>query len=174
MNEYKFQLKQSIDQLYNVFEKFPLQVNIAGCPCCINDEEKSKLHSKPLDELTQEELRPFLFASQTTIGDENDFKHFLPRILELVIEEDFIGFPEFIIGHIKYLKFQNWSLAEQDTIKFFLMSWWNYELAKEYEEYMPFYRVVDCITAINQLDDNSINYLEVGLKNKSIHVFWYW
>ena len=169
MNEYQELLTQSIHTLYEVFEKYPIKTKIEGCPCCISDQEESRLHTNPLHELTQEDLRPFIFASQTTIGDANDFKHFLPRILDLITKENFIGLPEVIIGHIKYLDFKQWPLAEQEAIEIFLLNWWNHELAIEYEEYMPFYNVVDCLTSINRLEDDFIKYLEAGLKNKSVN-----
>lgn len=168
--EYELSLNQSVSQLYKVFESYPLKPKIKGCPCCISDAGELKFHSKSLNELTENDLLPFIYASQSTVGDLEDFKHFLPRILELIVKGK--GLPNVIMSYIKknyYAQFIEWPLLEQEAIVNFLQSWWDYELSADHDEYLPSSELRDCIEAINKLDDDCVKFLEFGLMNKSAY-----
>ena len=43
------------------------------------------LSSAPLRELTGDQLGPYASWAMTTVGEVDDYRHFLPRILELAI-----------------------------------------------------------------------------------------
>jgi hypothetical protein len=95
-------LKKSIENLYSVFSKYEIRSFIEGCPCCVSDRDKEKIHSKELRELEEEDLSRYAFKAMTTWGNVDDFKHFLPRILELCIDHDLGIHPFGIFGKLKY------------------------------------------------------------------------
>ena len=43
------------------------------------------LSAVPLRELTGEQVGPYSGWAMTTVGNERDYRHFLPRILELAV-----------------------------------------------------------------------------------------
>jgi len=51
-----------------------------GCPCCVSNEDKEKLHTKELRLLEESDISRYAFRALTTWGDIDDFKHYLPRI----------------------------------------------------------------------------------------------
>ena len=77
-------LKISIESLYSIFSIYPFKSTMDGCPCCVSDSDKEKIHTKQLRELDGDDLSRYAFKAMTTWGDTDDFKHYLPRIFELL------------------------------------------------------------------------------------------
>lgn len=125
MNE---SLKKSIENLYSVFSKYEIRSFIEGCPCCVSDRDKEKIHSMELRELEEEDLSRYAFKAMTTWGNVDDFKHFLPKILELCIDHDLGIQPFGIFGKLKYGKLEIWEYAEKEAVTTFLLEWWKYFL----------------------------------------------
>ena len=116
-------LQKSIENLYEVFAKYPLKEKIQGCPHCISDEADNVLHSKPLRKLMAEDLSYFAAKSMTTFGDEDDFKHFLPRLFELMSQGESVcnyG-EEILIGKLGYANWTEWNEVEKSAVENFLM-----------------------------------------------------
>src|SRR5687768_13278272 len=105
-------LKNSIENLYKSFSKYPLKEQIKGCPCCVGKQENRVLHSKTLRELSGEDLSFYGFKALTTFGDVEDFKHFLPRLFEITVEDDFAYDTAILFGKLKYADWQNWDEKE--------------------------------------------------------------
>lgn len=80
------ELNEAIERLYSTFGSYPLRDRIDSCPCCRGPQETRHLHTKTLRELSAEDHGLYAFRAMTTVGDVDDFRHFLPRILELVAE----------------------------------------------------------------------------------------
>jgi hypothetical protein len=76
-------------------------------------------------------LSRFAFKAMTTWGDENDFRHFLPRIFELLVVGAFEMSvdPETVIGKLDYGKWRKWPADERHVIEQFLAAWWRATLA---------------------------------------------
>ena len=73
----------AVKQLYAVFWSY--RANPAKwCPCCIDGEERRALETVPLRELTADQIGPFAGHALLTCGGIDDFKHYLPRIFELL------------------------------------------------------------------------------------------
>ncbi len=117
-------LKISIENLYEVFHKYPLKPKIAGCPCCVSDADRLTLHSKPLRDLKEDDISRYAFKAMSTWGDVEDFKHFLPRIFELMSTTDFAVDTFVILEKLDYGNWTGWEQEEQDAILDFLYSWW--------------------------------------------------
>lgn len=73
---------QAIQELYAAFAAVPKPKKIDGCRCCIDDKEVWTLLSKPLRSLSVNELSSYADSALLTVGSPEDYRYFLPRILE--------------------------------------------------------------------------------------------
>ena len=118
-------MKATIEDLYLTFSRYPLVPNIHGCPCCFNDADNALLHSKPLRELSADDLGRFAFKALSTWGDEDDLKHFLPRILELLPHElSRVCEAETVIGKLALGEWRAWPPDEVRSVSGYLHSLW--------------------------------------------------
>ena len=76
-------LKDSIDSLYAAFGDVPKPKKIDACPCCVEDKNLCTLLTKPLRELTPDDLSSYASSAFLTAGDVPDYLYFLPRILDI-------------------------------------------------------------------------------------------
>ncbi|MCC2547471.1 hypothetical protein LJY25_13530 [Hymenobacter sp. BT175] len=77
-------LLAAIENLYEVFARYPGNANMDGSPIYDDLAEwNAALFAKPLRELTDQDLTFFTGSVLLTWGGKDDLKHFLPRILEL-------------------------------------------------------------------------------------------
>jgi hypothetical protein len=113
--------KEAIETIYEVFSKYKLKVKIVGCQHCELENLEINLHQKNLKYLNWKDLGIYLFKAMTTFGDVNDFKHFLPRIFELFVE-DFYTSPidfEVLLSKLEYAHWYDWDNREKSSIKLF-------------------------------------------------------
>ncbi|SFQ01685.1 hypothetical protein SAMN04515668_1166 [Hymenobacter arizonensis] len=126
LDTFNSELGKSIEQLYEVFAKYPLNLSMDGSPLF---EEKIAqwnrlVAANPLRELSVDDLRIYHFKTMTTWGEVNDFKHFLPRIFELLAELP-IDFDEWVaLNKLNYGKYTSWPIPEQVAVQRFLMAFW--------------------------------------------------
>lgn len=121
-------IENAIKDLYAVFSKYPVNLEIDGCPCCVHNEHKTLLLSKPLKELGEKELSRYTSKAMTTWGRIEDYKYYLPRIFELSIKDN-LGVGEHIVfGKLDYANWLGWSKDEIDALKEFFNIWWEYNL----------------------------------------------
>jgi hypothetical protein len=115
MTHHDAQLAQAIETLYATFARYPLAPMIAGCDCCIFPEDHSGLAADPLRMLNNAALDKFAFKAMTTWGDTDDFKHFLPRLLEL---ETIDGLDTItpVSNKIVYADWPQWPAEERDAV----------------------------------------------------------
>lgn len=69
-------------KLYVVFSKYPRPTKVIGSPISVKPDADIKLTTKPLESLTKDDLNEYEFKAMTTWGTEEDYKYFLPAILE--------------------------------------------------------------------------------------------
>lgn len=158
------ELKKSIEQLYTTFAAYPFRTSMEGCPCCVYDIDKEKIKTKPLRHLNSEDLEKYAFKAITTWGNIDDFKHFLPRIFELLTKSELMVDDFIILGKLDYAKWTTWASNEQQVINDFLLFWWtNITKNKRYSEIGTFFEIYKLIHSIKPLldrwvinfDDNS-------------------
>ncbi len=129
MNE-QAALYEAIENLYATFAIYPLHYPVVGCPGCVSKADQERIASKALHQLDGYDLRRFVWKTMSTWGDENDFKHFLPRVLELMSDaQECRKLPDlFIIFHkLSYCK--TWLKQEQEAITSYLLTLWRWILA---------------------------------------------
>lgn len=157
-------LETSIVHLYSVFARYPLNPEMDGCSHCVSEEEQAILKTKPLRELTADELASFMWSSILTFGDEHDLKHFLPRILELMaVGTDYFPIDaEICLGRLREAGWNNWPVEEQLAVAHFLFTLWCNRLTTHPSEgtYISIYSL---LCAVAQITDNLKQYLDFWL-----------
>lgn len=116
-------LDDAIERLYSVFARYRRPALVEGCPCCVGAADQAKLHARPLRALGEEELRRYAFKALTTWGTEDDLRHFLPRILELVAQSGLGVAPQTVLGKLAYGRWERWPKDERAAIRAFLDAW---------------------------------------------------
>lgn len=123
-------LSISISRLYAVFAHYPLRPVIHGCDHCVFPEDQARLRSKPLHALTEQDLGKYLWQAMTTWGDREDFKHFLPRLLELMTApSEWRGDLWLVMSKLRYGDWQIWPESERESINGYLIAQWRLILA---------------------------------------------
>ncbi|MCC6724024.1 MAG: hypothetical protein IT258_05900, partial [Saprospiraceae bacterium] len=125
--EYKLNSRASIENLYTIFSAYPLKGRLHHCPCgCISEEQEREIYKAPLRQLSYENLGFYATKAMTTWGELNDYKHFLPRIIELYAANEYNGNIDLTDIHnkLKYGDWQNWPAAEQEGIKAAILHKW--------------------------------------------------
>ena len=120
-----------IQNIYSVFSKYQLNDKVTACYCdiCMTVEYSDYLHKMPLNELTADALNVYIACVGIDEGNCNDFKYFLPRILELLYKEtdtaDFSDFYIFIWGVLERIDYSTWEGDEQMVFINFFEIYWN-------------------------------------------------
>lgn len=150
-----------VDGLYAAFASHPLRDWTEPClHCSTTAEEEAALHATPLRELSPEALGSYASKAMTTWGDEREFTHFLPRILEILATQDF-GWPdiEIVFSKLRYAEWRAWPDHEQRAVDAFLLAKWQSTLA----ETDPVHTVEDVLCAIAQAADDLNPYLQAWI-----------
>lgn len=133
------ELAAAIEGLYAAFAGYPLPPEFKGCPCCHSEGHHLLLYSRPLRQLEPKDLEQYAGEALLTWGDENGFRHFLPRIFELSVLTDDFEFTDrpIVFEKLKHGEWRYWPDAEQKAIQRFLMTVWRTALEIAPEE-LPF------------------------------------
>src|SRR5215213_8574195 len=94
----------AIEDLYLVFRRYGLRSRLDACPCCTTHGDQARIESRSLRALTPADLEHYVSKAMTTWGDEDDFRHFLPRVLELAVSNDSLSFvdTELMLSKLAY------------------------------------------------------------------------
>lgn len=105
MDELQRNFQAAHEHLTKVFSKYPKPDHVDGCPCCIDESDYKSLK--------EGDLSRYLWDALYVWGGENDFKHYLPKLIEYVyIDKEDDTFH--IVNKIKYV--ENWKEDEIETI----------------------------------------------------------
>lgn len=117
-------LQHTIEKLYTVFEKYSAS-DLSGSPIYEElSEWNRQLLSKPLHELNEEDLSRFTFKAMTTWGSAIDFKHFLPRILDLTAAYRTPYDIGTVFDKLALADWRTWPEEEQSAVEEFLIHLW--------------------------------------------------
>jgi hypothetical protein len=78
-------LRAAVEGLYAAFAAYPLREDTNACACCHSTENEKRLHRKQLRQIGPDDLQQYANDALLVWGDVSDFKHFLPRIFELMM-----------------------------------------------------------------------------------------
>jgi hypothetical protein len=119
-------LKISIEKLYDIFAKYQGLSKLDGSPLYDDLETWNKqLRSKKLRELTNDDLSLFAGKVILTWGDENDYRFYLPRILELTAELKTPYDIWTLYSRLEDANWRTWNADEQKAINDFTIELWN-------------------------------------------------
>ena len=163
-------LKKATQNLYDTFGKYSVLGNLRlrSCECCVSDNEIRQLLSKPLDDLNQDDLRRFMSKAVTTYGNIQDYKHFLPRILELMqnLNSDFID--DFTTYEkLNYSEWETWDTKEIDAIDNYFLALWTKKIEDENASFYEIEGVLEIVKKYTGLD-KSLKIWEAHASKKSI------
>jgi hypothetical protein len=129
------QLKITVDKLYEVFSKIHGNSNMQGSPNYGDLEIWNQvLFSKPLRELSANDLSRFTGKAMTTWGNVDDYKHFLPRILELTAQLDTPYEVWIAFDKLEYGNWKAWEETEQKVIHEYMLLLWESLLKDDSEK----------------------------------------
>jgi hypothetical protein len=145
-------LRDSIARLYEVFARYDVKDPVEGCQHCTSEADDRLLRSKPLHELAPADLERYAFKAMTTLGSVADFKHFLPRLLELYAHDAMsVGTDiEVAFSKLTYAKWNEWPAPERDAVKAFLLAYWRMFLSVYPQEL----QIDSCVCAIGRASDD--------------------
>jgi hypothetical protein len=117
---------ETTEALYAAFAAYPRRAQIEGCPCCVAAADQLPLHRVPLRKLTADDLGRFAWKAMTTWGDAQDYRHFLPRILELSLADNTEPGLELglIASKLEYGGFAEWPAPERTAVAAWLREAW--------------------------------------------------
>ena len=120
-------LAEAIENLYRVAEKIPFKPDFAE-RCSPMGERQTlarMLCGDRLRELKADALNDYCAKAVTTMGDESDLKHFLPRIFELMATDvDMLSCGSMLFQKLQYCQWREWPEVEQVAIEHFLLAIW--------------------------------------------------
>jgi hypothetical protein len=117
-------MNDAIKGVYAAFCTYPHPRALQGCPCCTSGEAARPLVTKPLRALDSRDLEQYAFKALTTWGTVEDYKYFLPRIIELTMSGDLLWDIEMTLGKLAYGEFESWPLNERQAIENLLLDAW--------------------------------------------------
>ena len=118
-------LESALEALYATFNRYG-GTHLEGCPHCVSFEDSAALRRAPLRQLGGE-LDRYLFKAMTTWGSEEDFKHFLPRLLELYAASVDAWL---LCDELVYARWRSWAELEQRAVESYLLALWRAELTE--------------------------------------------
>ncbi len=114
------QLSASIEHLYLAFSHYPYRGTLpANCDCC-EALDLSRLSQVPLRLLTASELTDVFFVAGPHSGGPDDFRHYLPRVLELFASDTDNSIPASILAdRLRSLGVAAWPSPEKEALQAF-------------------------------------------------------
>lgn len=100
----------AIERVYQAFSGYQV-TSVTGCPCCAPPDVLAALVAAPLRTLAQPVLERYHQSAMSTVGTLHDFKHFLPRLLELQLvsyESD---------GLLVHARWEDWPADEREAVE---------------------------------------------------------
>lgn len=118
MSDAETNLRNAIDESYEEFSGIPCPRTLETSPLRNGDEILRTLTSAPLRELSGEEIGPYSGWAITTVGNDRDYRHFLPRILELAVTDPgWVGtMPPVLAGKLNMGAWRNWPANQKFAI----------------------------------------------------------
>ncbi len=118
MSEAEANLHDAIERSYSDFACMPRPQNLHASPLRDANDILRTLTSAPLRELKGEQVGPYSGWAITTVGDDRDYRHFLPRIFELSVKDPvWLGAePPVMASRLNMGTWQTWPADQQASV----------------------------------------------------------
>jgi hypothetical protein len=168
-------LEESIEGLYVAFSRYPLSQDTMPCSCCHTPDANSLLHAEPLRNLEWKHLREYADEALLVWGGLEDFKHFLPRIFDLLLNasdwKKGTPSPEAVFRRFHYGEWRTWPQEEQKAVEKMLQAVW--ETVRSNPPIEGGYINVDqWLCSISQCEDDLGPYLEQWMEDGRLSASW--
>lgn len=121
-------VESAIRLLYSTFAHYrPTDIAWRSPHAGISDAAVSRLQSRPLSQLVLEDLEQYIRRALSVWAGVTEFKHFLPRIFELVVRRPFAIDP-LVFEKLDAAEWRTWPKAEQDAIDAYVSALWRWTL----------------------------------------------
>jgi len=154
--------RAAIDGLYEAFATRPLRECTERCEHCATVEDERALHAAPLRQVGAEAMARYATRAMTTWGDERDFAHFLPRILEIVAQDSWPD-AEVVLAKLRRAGWRTWPGAEQRAVERYLSALWTAAISTDH----PVHDAPAVLCAIAQAVDDVGPYLAAWQDDRS-------
>jgi hypothetical protein len=171
-------LSQAIENLYAVFWRYELRAHTDACSCnaCHHTaEDEQRLHRRPLKNLSCSDLREYAMDAIYTWGTGDDFRHFIPRLFELLTqagEHDFVHAAA-VFTKLNYeswcsSSWHTWPENEQKAISDYFLAVWDAALDSSPED-LAWDGVYGWLSAVAQAENDLTPYLDRWLAAPSVN-----
>ena len=111
-------LQDALEGAYRAFARVPCPSHMDASPLRDGEQIHRVLTSAPLRDLTAEQIGPYSGWAVTTVGPAQDYRHFLPRILELALRDPvWLGaIPAVIAEKLMRSNWRSWAPTQQRAI----------------------------------------------------------
>lgn len=130
-------MKKTLENLYTVFpaQKF---TQIDYCDHCHSDQFIEHLFFSNRRDLSSEYLNEYCWSAMSTLGDQDNFMHLLPRVLEYATnsfyQNDFVTDLEVVFSKLHMSKWLDWNPQQVHVIRDYLHQFWESFLLLEPSE----------------------------------------
>lgn len=167
-------LEEAIEGLYTAFSEYPLPEDTMPCDGCHPADADELLHAAPLRELQWKHISGYAIEALLVWGDLDCYRHFLPRIFELVLtagEWPNTPDPESVFGILRYGNWRTWPGQQHESIERMLQAVW--ETVRSNPPIEGGYIDVDrWLCCISQCEDDLAPYLDQWMKNQRLSASW--
>ena len=114
--------RQVIERAYAVFARYPggPLLDTSGSECTdgsVAREIAEMLEGRPLRLLADEDLKDFFFLAVQHVGELDHFKHYLPRVLELMLFERSSFAPDDLLPRLREMSVETWPIGERELLR---------------------------------------------------------
>ncbi len=109
-------LRRLLDQGYEAFAHYRKPTALETSPLRNPEKLLKRLTSKPLRLLEVEDVHEYAAAALTTVGTVEDYKHFLPRLLDLSVDSAVVE-PEVIALKLKAADWLAWPQNQKHVVE---------------------------------------------------------
>ncbi|HEY9683405.1 MAG TPA: hypothetical protein V6C86_17635 [Oculatellaceae cyanobacterium] len=141
-------LEDSISALYLTFSKYSSWKSDKRSLGDVTLSDVRALRDKRLRELEQEDFENYLLSLLNTCGEINDYRHFLPRLIELstktISENAHQWFAGLVFSKLTLAHWRDWPTAEIVAVEQFLEAWQSYYMST-YPTDAPIDELIDAV-----------------------------
>ena len=158
----KSAMADAVATLYTTFARYKTSKVEDDMPRTGDPDVAVSLGAYPLEKLPPENLQVFAARALTTLGTIENFKHYLPRLLELVVWLDSLGNapPQFVFSRLEYAGWHGWPAREAAAVQayfdalFHLHVQWLGNAEDDRDPLAVGHRFDDLLGCLSAADDN--------------------